>query len=242
MAASSGIAGFSTILVWNYLRILEMASVSGPSQTRDVIDVTSHDSPDKFREFLAGPAAGGDVSIEGNLIVEDELGQMAFYTDLQGGTKRTAWIVMPMAVGASLLFDAIPISFSPSAPHEDKISVSAALRITGKPTLYVAQSAGISALTGIEETGAAALVITPSPAAGVYAYACTVNTASTWVKLTVTAATHTIKVQGVTQTSGVQGDEITLNAAGEETEVFIFVYEAAKSPRLYVLTVTRPAA
>ena len=244
MAASVGVSGFSTLLIWNYFRILEMLSISGPSQTRDVIDVTSHDSDDDYREFVAGIASGGEVSIEGNLIVGDENGQMAFYADLQVGTKRTAWVVMPMAVGASLLFEAIAKGFSPSAPHEDKIGVSATLQVTGKPTLYVAQSAGMTGLTGIEENLGAALTITPAIAAGTYEYACTVNTASTWVKLTVTAAGHIIKAQGITQTSGVQGDAIALNPAGEDTEIFILVYESptVKSPRLYLLTVTRPAA
>ena len=240
MTESAGIGGFGTLFIWDYNRVLEMTSISGPSESRDTINVTSHDSEGGYREFIAGVASGGEVSVEGNLIIEDELGQMKFYTDLQAGTKRPSWIVMPMAVGASLSFEAIAKSFSPSAPYEDKIGVSAALQITGKPLLYAVQSAGISALSGIEQQGGAALTITPTPAPGVYAYACTVNTASAWVKLTVTAAAHTIKVQGVTQTSGVQGGEIALNAAGEDTEIFIMAYETAKSPRLYVLTVTRP--
>ena len=239
----SAVGAYNSILVWNYNRILEMLSISGPLESCDTIDVTSHDSPDNYREFVAGPASGGEVSIEGNLIVGDELGQMKFYTDLQAGAKKTAWIVMPMAVGASLLFDAIAKSFSPSTPYEDKIGVSATLQVTGKPALYVTQSAGMSALSGIEQTGPdSPLSITPAVAPGTYAYACTVNTASTWVKLTVTAAGHIIKVQGVTQTSGVQGDGIALNPAGEDTEIFIMVYESptVKSPRLYILTVTRP--
>lgn len=239
---TTAVSGFSTLLVWDYHRILEMTSISGPSESRDVIDVTSHDSPDNYREFIAGVASGGEVSIEGNLIIEDELGQIGFYNDLKTGNKRTAWIVMPMNVGASLCFEAIPTSFSASAPYEDKIGVSAALQVTGKPVLYTAQSAGIFGLSGIEQTGGAALVITPTVAAGTYAYTCTVDTDSTWIKLTVTAAGHTIKVQGVTQTSGSQGGEIALNGPGENTEIFIMVYEANKSPRLYLLNVIRPGA
>ena len=239
---SSAISGFGTLVIWNYHRILEMLSIGGPSESRDVIDVTSHDSANSYREFVAGLASGGDISIEGNLITTDTDGQVAFYTDLQAGAERAAWIVMPMDVGASMSFQALPKAFAPSHPHEGKIGISATLGVEGKPTLYTTQSTGISGLTGIEQNGETALSISPSIAAGTYEYTCTVNTASTWVKLTVTAASHTIKVQGATQTSGVQGDAITLNAAGEDTEIFIMVYETSKSPRLYVLTVTRPAA
>jgi len=244
---SSGVSGFGTLLIWNYNRILEMMSIGGPAQTRDTIDVTSHDSPDNYREFVAGPASGGEVSIDGNLIVEDELGQVAFYANMLSGTKRTAWIVMPMAVGASLLFEAIAKSFSLSAPHDDKIGVSAALQITGKPTLYVAQSAGMTVLTGKKYGGVdagAALVITPAVAVDTYAYGCTVDADTTGVLLTATAVGHIVRIQGVLEGTGVETPvAITLNPAGEDTEVFIMVYETptVKSPRLYVLTVTRPA-
>jgi len=238
---TSGVGAFSTLVIWNYHRVLEMQNIGGPSQTRDTIDVTSHDSPNAFREFVAGPASGGEISIEGNFLKGNADGQIALHADVQGGTKRTAWIVAPMVAGGAWTFEAIAKGFDLTYPHEDKIGVSGSLQVTGKPDFFTPQSAGISALAGIEQTGGSALVITPAPAAGVYAYACTVNTASTWVKLTVTAAAHTIKVQGETQTTGVQGGEIALGAAGTTREIFIMAYEAAKSPRLYVLTVTRPS-
>ncbi len=242
MAASSGLSGFGTLLIWNYHRLLEMAGISGPSQSCDAIEVTSHDSDDGYREFIAGPISGGDLSLDGNLITEDDNGQVAFYTDLQAGTKRTVWVVPPMANGSALTFDAIAKGFTPNAPMDDKVGVSGTLQVTGKPTLLTTQSTGISALSGIEENESAALEISPAAAAGTYEYTCTVDTASTYIKLTITAASHTIYAQGTSQTSGVQGGEIALNAAGETTEVFFMVYEANKAPRLYVLTVTRPAA
>lgn len=235
---TQAVSAFGTVLVWNSTPLLELTSISGPSQSRDTIDVTSHNSTDKYREFIAGPVSGGDVSVEGNLIIEDELGQINFYEDLQAGTKRNAWIVLPD--GAAMAFEAIPTSFSPSSPYEDKISVSMAMQITGKPILYTTQSAGISTLSGIEETGSTALTITPTVFPVTYKYNCTVDSDSDWVKLAVTAVDHTIYVQGELQTSGTQGGNIALNPAGETTDIFIMVYEANKSPRLYVLSVTRP--
>jgi predicted secreted protein len=240
VSPSEAIAGFGTLLIWNYHRLLEMTNLGGPSQSRDTIDVTSHDSPDSYREFLAGPAAGGEIAIEGNLIVEDESGQVAFYTDLQSAAKRTGWIVMPMSVGASLRFESIPTAYSVTTPFEDKISVSGTILVSGKPAYYDSQSVGISGLVGIEEEEDAALVITPVVAAGTYKYACEVDPASTYVKLTVTAVGHEVYVQGVEEATGVETGEIELNSAGEDTEVFIMVFQTDKSPRLYVLTVTRP--
>jgi len=127
-------------------------------------------------------------------------------------------------------------------PHEDKLGFSASMKITGKPTLLTSGSTGISAMVGIEENEEAALSILPEIAADTYAYTCTVNTASTWVKLTVTATDHSLWIDGSSESSGVQTDEIALGAAGTDTKILIIVQETGKTPRLYTLTVTRPAA
>jgi predicted secreted protein len=231
----------STVLVWNYRKVLELTNITGPSQSRDVIEVSSHDSANGFKEYIAGLIDGGEISIEGNFIASDSAGQITFHTDLQAGTSRTVWIVTPMADGSSLTFTALGSGFEDSFPYNDKIGVSGALKVTGKPTLSVTQSTGMSGLTGIEENGGAALSINEEIAVGTYEYTCTVNTASDWIKLTPIAASHTIYVQGTAVESGVQSGEIALGAAGTTTDVFIMAYESGKSPRLYKLTVTRPA-
>jgi len=167
------------------------------------------------------------------------LGQIALHTDMQAGSVKPTFLLLPMSIGQAMSFNAIPTKFEPSFPHDGKSSVSMSLKVTGKPTLLTTQSAGMTGLTGIEQTGSAALTITPAIAVGTYEYACTVNTASTWVKLTVTAAGHTIYVNGVAQTSGTEGNQIALGAAGTDTVIHILVYESNKAPRLYKLTVHR---
>jgi len=115
----------------------------------------------------------------------------------------------------------------------------------------------LSALTGIEENGATALSLVPGFSPAVYAYTATVNTASTWVKLTPTVDaddeedgededhTITITVDGVEVVSGERSEEITLGAAGTDTEIEIVVTELdeddeAMLTRTYTVTVTRP--
>lgn len=235
-------SAFGTKVIWNYRELAELTTISGPSQKVDTIEVSNQDSPDAFKEFIAGMIHPGEISIEGNFIAGDTAGQIAFKTDKQARTKRTIWLVMPMAVGAAWTAEALATGFDQSYPHDGKLGMSASLAITGKPNLYTTQSGGISNLVGIEENAGAALVISPAIAAGTYAYTCTVNTASSWVKLTVTAASHTIYIQGTSVASGVQSGEIALGAAGTDTVIFIMAYEASKSPRLYRLTVTRPSS
>jgi len=252
MAASEGVSAFTTVLIWNYREVLEVLGIAGPSQSRDMLDVTSHDSDSGFREFVPSVIAGGEVTLEGNLIVGDTAGQVAFHTDVQGGTKRNAFIVMPMAVAGSLFFAAYAKGFEGSFPHDDKIGVSGSLIVTGKPLLLTSQATGLTTpfLSGIKDGGTGSgdsLTITPTGAAATYAYACTVHTTNTGVKLTVTCSGQTPYIQGIANTSGSQTTAaIALGAADSVTTIFILCYTTATppgtSPRVYRLLVTRPAA
>ncbi len=240
--ASSGVSAFGTVLLWNYCKVVELSNISGPSQSANVIDVTSHDSDDGYDEFVAGIRSGGEISLEGNLISSDSDGQIAFHTDIQGGTKRTCYIVLPMAVGQAMTFSAIAKGFACAYPYNDKLSLSGTVQVSGKPTLLTTQSTGISALSGIEQNETAALSIAEDVAAGTYSYTCSVNTASTWVKLTVTAASHSIYVNGTSQTTAEQGGEVALGDAGTTTNITIVVFESNKSPRIYNLAVSRASS
>lgn len=240
--ATSAVAAKGTVLIWDYLKLLEMVNITGVSQSVDPLDVTNHDSSSSFREFIAGLRNGGEISMDGNFITGDSLGQIALHTDMQAGSTKACFILLPMAQGIAMNFNAVAKGFEPSFPADGKMGLALSLQVSGKPTLLTTQTTGISALAGIEENSETALSLNEEVAAGTYEYTCTVNTASTWVKLTVTAASHTIYAQGTSQTTGVQGGEIALGAAGTDTDVWILVYETSKAPRLYKLTVTRPAA
>lgn len=251
MAASEGVSGFTTILIWDHREVLEVLNISGPSQTRDMTEVTSHDSDSGFREFIAGPISGGEITIEGNLIVGDTDGQVAFHGDMQATTMKTGFIVMPMGVGTSLYFSGFAKGFEASFPYEDKIGVSGSIQVTGKPTLLTSQATGMTTdfLKGIKDGGTGSgdpLTITPTGAAGTYAYACTVHTTNTGVKLTVTCDGQTPYIQGTANTSGAQTTAaISLGGTGTVTTIFIYSYTIATppdtSPRVYRLLVTRPA-
>ena len=251
---ASAVSGFSSCLIWNYRKVLESLTISGPSQSRDTVEVTSHDSPDGFREYAAGIVAGGEVSLDGNLIVGDTGGQIAFHTDVQGGTKRYGFVVMPMAVGGSLFFSAIATGFGTEFPFDSKIGVTGSLTVSGKPLLLNTQSTGLSTpfLSGKEtNTGGDALTILPeTKAANVYAYTCAVGSGIAAVVLTVTAedpTDHIVYVQGELEAEGVETAAIALGAEGTTTDILIIVHEGTatvptKSPRLYILKATRAAA
>lgn len=136
---TEAVSGFGTQLVWNTSDVVEMTSISGPSQSADTIDVTNHDSADQFREFLAGLRDGGEVTFEGNFIQGDTDGQIAMHTDFQAGTKRTWTIQMPGWVASAPQFsgEGFLTAFSVDFPFDGKISVSGTIKVTGKPVLAV---------------------------------------------------------------------------------------------------------
>jgi len=133
---TSAVSGFGTDLTWNSVVIAEVTNISGPSESRDMIDVTNHDSADDFREFIAGLANGGEVSIEGNFKASDSTGQIALHTDFQGGTSNTLLITFPSSLG-NISGTAFCKSFELGFPHDNKISFSASFQYTGKPTLTI---------------------------------------------------------------------------------------------------------
>lgn len=114
--------------------VAELTSISGPSISMDTIDVSSHDSADRAREFVAGMIDGGEVSIEGNLTNTNASALLALMA--AGTTTEGATIVFPGTPAlATVTFDCLVTAVSTDAPYDDKASFSATLKVTGLPTI-----------------------------------------------------------------------------------------------------------
>lgn len=142
MTASAAVSGFGTILNWDSADIAELTSISGPTESMNTIDVTSHDSDDAYAEFVAGIRDGGDISIEGNFLTTDTNGQVAMHADFQAGSKKAFIIKLPGWVSSSHEYPEVAgygfvTAFSVDYPFDDKMSFSATIKVTGKPTLTV---------------------------------------------------------------------------------------------------------
>lgn len=114
----------------------ELTNIGGIGLTADTIEVTSHDSTSRFREFLQGLRDGGELSIEGNHVPSDG-GQAAMYThfngDGDGGGLEAMIITFPDA--SNWTFNAIVTNYQAGdAPHDGKLGFSATLKISGVPT------------------------------------------------------------------------------------------------------------
>jgi len=116
----------------------ELTDIGGPSISVDDVEVTSHQSTDAHREYVAGLIDAGEMSIEGNLTS----GNSNLLKDIADARARVDVDVEypPFYDGTNwkcMYFDlnGILTGWEPSAPLEDKLSFSGSVKISGKPTL-----------------------------------------------------------------------------------------------------------
>lgn len=231
-------SAFGTTLKKSAVAIAELTSIGGPSLSADTLDVSTHDSASGYREFVQGMRDGGEISIEGNFI-PGNAGQIALKTDFDDGSSDEYVITFPASMATTWTFNAIITGFETSAPFDDKASFTATMKVTGKPTLAVTASAGLTTpWFSVSESG----VIVPAPSNDDYTYVVTFLTGVTSFTVTPTAAAGTIKVNGNTVVSGEASSAIALGAAETVTVVTITVEETNKTRVTYTLYCAREAA
>lgn len=233
-------SGFGTTLQWNGELVAERVSITGPSQSMDTIEVSNHDSPDGFKEYLAGMRDGGEITIEGNWIPHSDSDQVVMNTDFQAGTSREVIITLPTSMATTWTATCFITNLEPSYPYDDKIGFSATLKVTGKPVLGVTSATGP---TGIVITGnvSGELTEVPTYAAGTYIYSVDGSSEAS-VTVTVTAAgADTITVNGNSVTSGVESSAIALTS-GAITTITVIVGETGKANKTYTIRVVDGSA
>lgn len=226
---------FGTKFNWDGEQVASLNNIGGVEINVDTVDTTTHDSEGGFKEFIAGLLDAGDVPISGFFDHEDANGQLAMVADCTAREIKTAAIVFPASTGTQWVFNGLITSIKiGDNPTEDGIPFSATIKVSGKPTLTVATSAG---LTNLTVTGAALI---PAFSAAVKDYVATASAVTETVTVTPTA-TGVIKVNGTVVASGAASGNIALGAAGSITKITIEVSEENKAPKVYTISVARAA-
>jgi predicted secreted protein len=114
-----------------FVAIANVTSVKGPEIERETYDVTAHDSPNGWREFIGGLKDGGEVSVEVNY---DPRSHDPLVSDFDDPTPRNYKMLFPGTLG-SWAFAAILSGFSQEAPVDDKLSAELTFKVSGKPTI-----------------------------------------------------------------------------------------------------------
>lgn len=230
---------FGTKLKWNGNYVAGLTVINGIQLSRDSRDITTHNSSNQYEEVAVGLKRNGEVTVEGFFSGADTNGQVAMMTDFDNGTLRAGVIEFPSTIAAQWQFNGYLTNIKVGdAPVDGELPFTATIKPTGKPSLVISESTGMSALT-ISNSA----VLAPAFAIGTFTYVATVLTGVTSVTVTPTAASHTITVtaNGASQTvtSGQASSAITLGSAGSVTPIVIEVQESGKIKKTYTIYLTR---
>jgi predicted secreted protein len=131
--ASNAVAGVGTVFNrWNgsaWVPIAEINSITGPSMSRDTIDVTSLDSTGGYREFITGFRNAGTVVLAMNF-TRDTYELMK--TDFESNVAGNYQIDLPDVEGTSLDFEGLVTELPLTIPADDKITADVTIQVTGK--------------------------------------------------------------------------------------------------------------
>jgi predicted secreted protein len=118
-----------------FAAIASVSDISGPERTREEIEVTAHDSPDKYKEYVKGLKDGGEVTITLNYDPAQSTHQ-----DLDGDFEEDdlrdyQLVVLPGdADQLTVQFSAMITSMGEEYPIDDKMEMEVTFKISGKPT------------------------------------------------------------------------------------------------------------
>jgi len=112
--------------------IPEIRTITGPSMSADVIDVTSHDTPGGFRDKLQGLKDWGELSFE-MWWVPTNVQQQQLHSDYVAGTQRNYQLVFPNAGNTTFSFKGF-VSASPiTAAFDAPLVRNCTITIMGAP-------------------------------------------------------------------------------------------------------------
>ena len=143
---SDAISGVGTIIqkwvigssAWS--TIAEVTNISGPGMTRDLIEVTSLDSTDGYREFIAGFRDGGNVVLSMNYT---RAGLDEFLADFESDVIQNYEIILPD--GTSLEFEGFVQEFPLTIPTDSQITMETTIKVSGKVTVNSGQNSSTPA-------------------------------------------------------------------------------------------------
>lgn len=115
-----------------YSTIAEVNSIELSGMSREIIDVTSLDSTDGWREKITGLRDGGTVTVEMNFSINS---YDDFLTDFNSDTANEYRIVMSDTGATTFDFDALVTGIPFSVAADNKVTASVTLEISGPVTM-----------------------------------------------------------------------------------------------------------
>lgn len=222
---------FGTKLKRGEVYVARLTNITPPELSRDDIDVTDHDSPDGFREFVPGLKQSGEVPLEGNLIPTDDT-QKGLLAAVDIDEPEEWTIEFPTVPVMTVRFFGYVKSFAiAEAPVEGVMKFTATIKATGKPIIETDTSAGLSALV-LKDNGNTIDLKPEFSGPGEY-----FADAGEAESVTVTpTGTGTITVNGAVVASAAKSGAISLTPDAL-TVITVKAWQEGKAPVTYVIKV-----
>lgn len=112
-----------------YVKVAEVVSISGPSMTRETIDVTSLDSVGGYKEFKSSFRDGGTVNLTMNFT---RANYDLFKADFEASDPVAYEIVFPDAQTTTFEFTGLVTELPVEIPTGDKISMTVGIKVSGQ--------------------------------------------------------------------------------------------------------------
>lgn len=142
---SNAIAGVGTkFMRWDadtstWEALAEINSISGPTKTRDFIDVTSLDSTGGYREFIAGFRDGGTVTLNMNFTrsTYDKMND-----DFENNDAQNYEIILPDDDVTSFEFSGLVTELPLEITTDDKVTANVTIKVNGQVTVNSGSGSG----------------------------------------------------------------------------------------------------
>ena len=123
---------------WSYsstsATLVEITNIGEISMSADDIDVSSHAS--RIKSYVKGLVEMGEVPFTGNYKTTDGPVIQKYLTNL--GSTETQQIIVPGKF--KMTFPGYVKAFGFSIPHDNKVTMSGAIKVAGAPTLSASTS------------------------------------------------------------------------------------------------------
>lgn len=140
----SDFLGFGVILEWDpaggtsFTPIGQINDITPPGPSRDSVEKTTHNSPDRWKESMKGLKSGGQVSFDVNYdpALATHNASTGVLSDFDEDAVIPNWrLVFPDTGATQWTFPGFLEGAQPATPINDKMTMDVTVIVSGKPTL-----------------------------------------------------------------------------------------------------------
>ncbi|OFV87460.1 MAG: hypothetical protein A3J75_06555 [Acidobacteria bacterium RBG_16_68_9] len=118
-----------------YATIAQLKTISGPDMSAETADVTNHQSPNRFREFVKPVIDGGEVSCD--VIWDADETTHQDVRDAAKSVNSRLFHIIEVFTGAPVVeFEGFVTGAEISRDAEDAITGSITIKVTGEPLYW----------------------------------------------------------------------------------------------------------